>query len=95
MSKKVVRLTESDLREIVAESIKTLLPETTAKSSDGIFDLNEIPMDILDKGWTRYHPYLYTIDHENPLANRFIEEATDLRKAIMDTVPIGEEQFKI
>ena len=102
MSKKVVRLTKSDLREIVSESIKTLLQETTAKSSDGTFDLNKIPMDILDRGWTRYHPYLYTINHRNPLANRVIEEATDywkqiliVRKAIMDTFPISEEQFKI
>ena len=102
MRKKVVKPTESQLKETMAEPIKTLLPKTTAQSSDGTFDLNEIPMDILDRGWTRYHPYLYTIDHGNPLANRVIEEANDykkqiliVRKAIIDTFPISEEQFKI
>ena len=59
-------------------------------------------MDILDKGWTRYHPYLFTINHRNPLANRVIEESTDYKKqimlvkeAILNTFPISEEQFKI
>ena len=38
---------ESRLKEIIAEPTKTLSPETMTRSSDGIFDLNEIPMEIL------------------------------------------------
>ena len=102
MIKKIVGITESQLKHLTSESIKEALPETTYPSSNELFDVNKIPMDILDKGWARYHPYLFTINHRNPLANRVIEESTDykkqiilVKKAILNTFPISEEQFKI
>lgn len=68
---------------------------------DDIFDLDKIPIEILDKGWKRYHPYIFNIDHRNPLANRVVE-STDyekqikvVRDAILKTFPISEEQFVI
>lgn len=102
MAKKIVRITESQLKGFIVKSIKGALLETTYPSSNELFNLNKISMDILDKGWTRYHPYLFTINHRNPLANRVIEESTDYKKqimlvkeAILNTFPISEEQFKI
>ena len=71
-------------------------------SRDGMFDLSKIPMEVLDSGWQRYHPYLYSINYRNPLARGYIEESTDYKKqieevrdAILSTFPISEEQFKI
>lgn len=64
-------------------------------SSDDPFDLDAIPMDVLDKGWTRYHPYLFHIHHRNPLANRVVEEIELVKRAILNTFPINEEQFEI
>lgn len=56
------------------------MEKKTIRSSDDMFDLDAIPMDILDDGWTRYHPYLLNIDHRNPLANYAIEESTDYER---------------
>ena len=84
-----------DLSQI---DIDILRPYYTSKE---ILDFT-IPMEILDRGWQRYHPYTFTIDHRNPLANRSIEEATDykrqillVKQAITKTFPIDESQFVI
>lgn len=102
MATKFVKITESQLHNLIAEAVEEYLSDKTYASSDDIFNLNEIPMEILDKGWVRYHPYLFNINHRNPLANRVIEESTDYEKqihivknAIIQTFPINEEQFKI
>ena len=75
--------------------------KSTISSSDDAF-LDKIPVELLDRGWQRYHPYSFTIDHRNPLANRSIEEATDckrqiqlVKQAITKTFPIDESQFVI
>lgn len=100
--KEVIKINESQLKEIVKESVKRVLEESSFPSYDDIFNLDMVSMEILDKGWKRYHPFLFTIDHRNPLANRVIEEATDYRKqitlvkeAIINTFPIDESQFVI
>ncbi len=111
-----MRLTESQLREIVKESVERILDESIAitspikqilgderfPASDELFDLNAIPMEVLDNGWQRYHPYLFSIDHRNPFSNYLVTEGTDykkqileVKKAILETFPISEEQFKI
>ena len=100
--RKNIRLSENKLRNLIRETVRQTISEINYPSSDDLFDLNKIPMEVLDKGWTRYHPYLFTIDHRNPLANRVIEEATDYKKqiqivknAILQTFPISNEQFLI
>lgn len=102
MAKKVIRLTEQELKDVIIESVYNVLDNISYSYSDELFDLNQIPMEILDRGWQRYHPYLFTIDHRNPLANRVIEAKTDYRKQIMlvrdamlKTFPIDETQFII
>ncbi|MBO7561656.1 MAG: hypothetical protein J6T04_02070 [Bacteroidales bacterium] len=103
MRKRTIRLTQENLKDIVEETVKRVLPLINHQpSKDDIFDLDSIPMDILDNGWQRYHPYLFTIDHRNPLANRVVEESTDYKKqillvkeAIVKTFPIDETQFVI
>ena len=68
---------------------------------DNVFDLDKIPIEILDKGWKRYHPYTLNIDHRNPLANRVVESAgyekqiKVVRDAILKTFPVSDEQFVI
>ena len=74
MAKKFVKTTESQLHNLISEAVEEYLSDKTYASSDDIFNLNEIPMEILDKGWVRYHPYLFNINHRNPLTNRVIEE---------------------
>lgn len=65
------------------------------------FDINKIPIEILDNNWKRYHPYLFTIHHRHPFANRVIEfaeldkELQFLRETIVKTFPICVDQFKI
>ena len=100
--RKNIRLSENKLRNLIRETVRQTISEINYPSSDDLFDLNKIPMEVLDKGSARYHPYLFTIDHRNPLANRVIEEATDYKKqiqivknAILQTFPISNEQFLI
>lgn len=70
--------------------------------SDDIFDLDQIPMEILDKAWQRYHPYLLGLGHRHPLSNRLVVEGTDeqvklenIKAIITSTFPIPEENFII
>ena len=84
MKRKIIQLTQDNLKDIVEETVKKVLPlMNNHPSKDDIFDLNSIPMDILDNGWKRYHPYLFTIDHRNPLANRVVAESTNYKKQIL------------
>ncbi len=69
-------------------------------SKDDVFDLDVIPVSILDKGWQRYNPYLLKIDHRHPLSTRRVCESTDyleritkVKEIITTTFPISEEQF--
>ncbi|MBR4647024.1 MAG: hypothetical protein IKO75_07950 [Bacteroidales bacterium] len=71
-------------------------------TKDDIFDLEKIPMSILDKGWKRYNPYLLKIDHRHPLSTRrvcegtdYLEQITKVKDIITSTFPISEEQFVI
>lgn len=100
---KTMRINEQRLRRIVKESIDKFLDGKTGASKDDIFDLDRIPMEVLDKGFQRYHPYTLNISHRNPLAStRRLSESTDYYKQIADvkntirsTFPIAEEQFEI
>ena len=68
--KNIIKINESQLKEIIVESVKNAIEKTALPSRDDVFDINEIPIEILDKGWQRYHPYLFMIDHRSPFANR-------------------------
>lgn len=80
--------------------IERLQEQEINPSSDKNFDLDIIPIEILDKGWERYHPYTLTMDHRNPLANREVDADSGkqialVRSAIARTFPIDESQFAI
>lgn len=71
-------------------------------SKDDVFDLDKVPMSILDTGWQRYNPYLLKIDHRHPLSTRricessdYLERATKVKEIITTTFPISKEQFEI
>lgn len=71
-------------------------------NSDDVFNLDNIPMEVLDNAWKRYHPFLLTIDHRHPLSNHLIKEGTDYKKqlefvkdVITNTFPIPQENFVI
>jgi hypothetical protein len=76
---------------------------TKYKSSDDVFDLDKIPMSVLDEGYKRYNPYLLKIDHGHPLSTRRVCESTDYLERItrvkeivtQHTFPISKEQFQI
>lgn len=83
--------------EFIGESFRS-----NAKSKDDLFDLDKIPMSILDKGWQRYNPYLLKIDHRHPLSSKrvcestdYLEQITKVKEIIIKTFPISEEQFVI
>ena len=67
---------------------------------DDIFNLNSIPMEVLDKSYVRYEPYNLGITYRHPL--RRISENVDFKgkvekakSIILSTYPISEEQFII
>ncbi|MGM9746445.1 MAG: hypothetical protein ACI30H_05765, partial [Paludibacteraceae bacterium] len=69
---------------------------------DDIFDLDKIPIEVLDNAWKRYHPYLFTIDHHHPLSNRLVvegnthkEKLQTIKNIITKTFPIPSENFLI
>ena len=82
----MISINENKLKQIIKEAINKQIGNirkgNEIASMDELFDLDSIPMAVLDNGWQRYHPYLFTIDHRNPLANRVIEESTDYEKQI-------------
>ena len=73
------------------------------KNNKSDFDIDAIPMEVLDRGWKRYHPYNFTITHSNPLSRRkritegteYLKQIHEVKKSIIHTYPISEEQFLI
>lgn len=68
-------------------------PELSRK--DDIFDLNKIPLEVLDKGWKRYSPYLLMRDHRHPLSNHLFVDIETMRSILISSFPISEDQCKI
>ena len=102
MSKKIIHLYEKDLRRIIHEEVTRALNGTPQQlpHSDDIFDLDLIPMDVLDGGYVRYEPYNLDITYRHPL--RRVSESVDrkmeieeVKRVILSTYPIKEEQFII
>lgn len=105
MAKKIFRLTESKLRHIIKEVIREELTSNEQEQvnlphSSDIFNLDSIPMDILDNGYVRYHPYTLGIPYRHPL--RKITEDVDYKQNIKEvkdvitsTFPISDKQFII
>ena len=63
-------------------------------------NINSIPIEVLDKSYVRYEPYILGITFRHPL--RRISENVDFKgkieeakKVILSTYPISEEQFII
>ena len=95
------------INEVIKRAVHNYLMEVyngqRSKSKDGVFDLDKIPMYILDKAYKRYHPYTLNISHENPLSrtNRitestdYFEQINNVKKTILSTFPIYDEQFII
>lgn len=81
------------------ESVK----KKVIKNNKSDFDIDAIPMEVLDRGWKRYHPYNFTITHSNPLSRRkriteateYLKQIQEVKKNIISTYPISEEQFLI
>lgn len=105
MAKKVIRPTEGELSKIVSDVVKDEQMERRSNSenypsSDELFNLDNISMDVLDRGYVRYAPYNLGITYRHPL--RRINEEIDYRKQIEDaknviisTYPLSQEQFII
>ena len=103
MAKKIIHLTEKELVNLIKESISRIgdiwgdLP-----SADNNFDLNQIPMEVLDRGYTAYAPYWNVgMTYGNPLRPGLNESAdftwmpVEVQGIITRTYPIDEMQFKI
>lgn len=98
-------MTESKLRHIIKEVIREELTSNEQEQvnlphSSDIFNLDSIPMDILDNGYVRYHPYTLGIPYRHPL--RKITEDVDYKQNIKEvkdvitsTFPISDKQFII
>ena len=78
------------------------IPFQTLSNHDDVFDLNKIPMEVLDKGWKRYRPFLLIGDEQHPLQfGRPVGGDTpffvlqNIRTMITHTFEIDEKQFVI
>lgn len=98
---KIIKLTEKGLRSLVKKVLKESLENNNEiPNSNEDFDLNSIPIDVLDKGYVRYAPYNLGLTYRHPL--RMVVEDIDyehniqeVKNIILDTYPIGPEQFII
>ena len=93
-----IKIAESRLRRIIREAVIDVVTskaenEQNIPRSNDVFDLDIIPMDILDNGYVRYEPYNLDITYRHPL--RRISEGIDYKKhieqakqVILDTYPI-------
>ena len=78
------------------------IPFQALSDHDEVFDLNQIPMEVLDKGWKRYHPYLLIGDELHPLSfgrpvvgDTTLAVLQNIKKLIVNTFEIDEKQFVI
>lgn len=68
----------------------------------GIFNLDEMPMALLDEAWHRYHPYTMTKSHRNRLStirkvakSDCTQQIREVKQAITSTYLIPKEHFAI
>lgn len=54
MKKKIIRLSESDVHNIILESVKRMLNESQHGNGDISYDMHEIYFDALDKVFKKY-----------------------------------------
>ena len=98
---KKITISKTRLRQIVKESIKKVFNENNSAqkpypSSNEDFNLDVIPIEELDKGWHRYHPYQFTIDHRNPLSRKkVVEEGTDYKAQILSAINTIVSTFEL
>lgn len=102
MKKKTIRITESELKRIVENSITRVLKEQCEDypHSDDIFDLDKIPIEDLDRGYVRYEPYNLSITYRHPLRGitenaEFKRKVIDAKRIILLTYPLTDKQFII
>ena len=78
------------------------IPFQTLSDHDEVFNLNKIPMDVLDNGWKRYRPYLLKGDEQHPFnfgrpvgGDTTLAVLQNIKKLIVNTFEIDEKQFVI
>lgn len=78
------------------------IPFQTLSAHDEVFDLDKIPMDVLDKGWKRYRPYLLKGDEQHPLnfgrpvgGDTPFAVLQNIKILISNTFEIDKKQFVI
>ncbi|MBR3797395.1 MAG: hypothetical protein IKK36_00580 [Bacteroidales bacterium] len=64
-------------------------------SKDDVFDLDKIPMSVLDKWWKDYRPYTFCYSHTHPLSAPYIVKETDYLKQIERVKSIMVSSFKL
>lgn len=87
----------------INEAVKKYDIRKKYPSKNKDFNLDEIPMYILDKGWQRYRPYTMGIPHGHPLSKfnkihegkNYLKEVQNAKKTITSTFPISDKQFII
>lgn len=106
MTKRIIRLTEGEFKHIIKEAVTQVLQQSSDENTqnlphrDDVFNLDKIPIEVLDKSYVRYEPYNLGITYRHPL--RSISESIDfkknideVRRIILSTYPLSEEQFII
>ena len=71
--------------------------DTPYPHKDDLFNLDDMPMELLDAAWHRYHPYTMTKNHRNKLSSirKIAESKTDYKQQIEDTQKAITETYKI
>lgn len=65
-----------------SQTVNESSEEQIYPSSDEVFDLDKIPMDVLDKGWQSYRPYLDKMKETVPNRDRLPEAASTIKNII-------------
>ena len=80
MAKKVIRLTEEDLKEIIKESVKKVLNENNMLDDD--IDITKIPIEVLKQGYFDYKLVPVTSYYGDVL-----HEPSTIKEAVGDILP--------
>ena len=106
MAKKIVKLTEGDLRNVIREVVTQTLKQTSEDNtqnlphSDDLFNLDTFPMEVLDDSYVRYEGYNLRITHRHPLSGiyeskTFKDNIEEVKRIMISTYPLDAKQFVI
>lgn len=98
MAKKIIKITESQLRNVIKETINNVFNGSISEYDD-IFDLRKIPKEILKKNFVSYSPYRLNASCDSRFQigknGKFVCEAIDYEGNVDDAIEDITSTFPI